>query len=206
MNRSLAIAGAFVQALTVTGCSVLPSPSHPTLTSDTVNTAPTLAQGYLQPVNPTWWRAVQQLPLQHADGQAVTLPTDRPVFFFAWWSESCRAGLTQLQRDGQLSHMTLVSLYLNAAPPHGAPVPVRTVEDAQRVTQASLDTLGIHLPADHIVYLMPNGKESVVIGVPTLIERTMRGWYVMNGAPARGDVWQEVMHEVAIPEGGHVHG
>lgn len=195
MKRSQVGWIAALLTLGVTGCGVVTTTVKGQVpVSDIVLSAPTLAQGYLQKVSPAWWRKVEQLKVLNAQGQAVNIPADRPLLFFAWWCPHCHAVLKQLQREGVMQHVTLVSMYVNAMPEKGSPEVIHSVHDAQRVTEQSLATLGIHLPARHLFYLMPGPSQNgLQIGVPTWMEHTQHGWYALNGAPSDGAMWPTIL-------------
>jgi len=203
VKRSMAWIGAAVLALAVTGCGLFSAPVSTRFTpSDVEVLGATLAQGYLQKVNSAWWHKVEHLSLLDSQGHSVHLPTNRPVLFFAWWCPHCHAALRALKRDKDLSHLTFVSMYLNAMPAHGKPALIRTANDAKQITESSLASLGIHIPSDHILYLMPrSAANSTAMGVPVLVEHTRSGWYAMNGAPSDSTVWQRVLSYAQIARG-----
>lgn len=198
----------FVALIAATGYSVVRHGiAQPPVSSDVTLTGHTLADGYLQPVNPTWWARVVGFKVLNAQGQFVSIPRSRPVLFFAWWCPHCHAALMQLARTGELPHVTLISTYMNAGLIDGKTVAIRNVKDAQRITAASLAALHLQVPENHLLYLMPGTAQNALsIGVPDFVEHTRQGWYAMNGAPSNGAIWPLVMQEADDLRGGDVRG
>ncbi|MHB1683262.1 MAG: hypothetical protein ACYCYO_10675 [Bacilli bacterium] len=161
---------------------------------DTSLSGPSLAGGFLRPVNPSWWRELERATYENATGRRMSLPRNRPVLFFAWWCPWCHRELATLQRYGDLRRITLVSLYLNAPEKGNKPVVIRDIQDGVRVTEMGLQQAGVHVPPNHVLYVMPNNPlNKIIAGVPVWVERTAFGWYVLNGTPGESAVWPSVL-------------
>lgn len=191
------LAGALLALIAMTGYGVTHRGiKQPEVSSGMVVTGKMLADGYLQPVNQAWWTKVAGFKVRSAQGQWVSLPSSRPLLFFAWWCPHCHAALEQLARTGELSRVTLISTYLNAGQIDGKAVAIRSLQDAKRVTAASLAALHLHVPERHLFYLMPGPAQNALsIGVPDFIEHTRLGWYTMNGTPSDGAIWPLLFHD-----------
>jgi len=113
----------------------------------------------------------------------VTLTVNRPIVFMAYWCKYCHNALQQLKQKNELDKFNYVSMYLMGSEPGGKPASISGFQDAVTLTQQSLASQGIGIPADHIFYAMPDSSVNTKInGVPTIIEKTDKGWYVLNGA------------------------
>lgn len=152
-----------------------------------------LAGGLLQPISDSWWQSVNTETVLNSQGKAVTLPVNHPLIFMAYWCKYCHNALQQLKQNNELDKFNYVSMYLTGSEPGGKPASVSGFQDAVKLTQQSLASRGISIPADHIFYAMPDSSlNTKVNGVPTILEKTDKGWYVLNGA-TNSPTWTSIL-------------
>ena len=136
-------------------------------------------------------KAVTSEKVYTSTGKLVTLPTNQPDLFAAWWCPHCHEALKQLKVDGDIGKFNLVSIYVNG----DTTKPVKTWKQALALTEKSLHQLGVKVPISHIYLAMPNSPiNRQISGVPTLW-KFAKGKQAKElvGTPSTANVWKVVL-------------
>ena len=176
LGKIMASAGVF----TMVACSGVTIPALAKTTSSILTTVPHVLV-----------KAVTSDKVYTSTGKLVTLPTNQPDFFAAWWCPHCHEALKQLKVDHKLGTFDLISIYVNG----DTTKPVKTWKQALALTERSLRQLGVKVPISHIYLALPNSPiNRQISGVPTLW-KFAKGKQAKElvGTPSTASVWKMVL-------------
>lgn len=157
--------------------------------------AKALANGLLQPASPTLVSQITDASVRERNGKVESLPTGKPILFFAYWCTHCHDAISQLEKTGYSDKVNYVSVDMQFAPKSTA----ADLSTGIRLTDGSFAKLKMKEPGN-MYFSLPNDALDTALTsqpIPFLLIHTKSGWYAMSGAPANESVWKMVFQYAA---------
>ncbi len=147
----------------------------------------------LKQANTAWISTLMKDAVSTSDGKSAVLPKTGAIIFVAPWCKYCHETIQLLNQNHLLGSVKVANVSL-LHQESSTDLTISNIGQAVSVSEASLQKLGVTIPANQMLYSMPgNALDTAIHGYPTVIIEHNGKWYVENGYVSSAAFWKTIL-------------
>lgn len=148
----------------------------------------------LSPAPASVVKAIYTIKVHDANGKLVSMPTNRPVFFVAYWCPYCHNALSLLEKNNLLNKVQVVGVWFDRSASPSGEKPVTTVAEATTLMQEGFTQAKVSLSPNSVLYALPSeGLDNAVNAIPLLLVKKNGQWMELKGYTPDVSSWVDAL-------------